>query len=71
MICSVSGLAGCSISQEQAQCVVPYCVPLYCELVTEADASYIVEQTRFGVFQKEIYNFETLHKFIQRTCAVF
>jgi hypothetical protein len=26
---------------------------------------------KYKMFQKELYNFEGLHKFIQRTCAVF
>jgi hypothetical protein len=25
----------------------------------------------YGVFQKELYNFESLYKFIQRTCTIY
>jgi hypothetical protein len=29
------------------------------------------EESEFRVFQKELYNFESLYKFIQKTCAMF
>jgi hypothetical protein len=28
-------------------------------------------QATYRVFEKELYNFERVYKFIQRTCAVF
>jgi hypothetical protein len=30
-----------------------------------------LEFTKYGMFQKELYNVESLYKFIQRTCTVF
>jgi hypothetical protein len=46
------------------------CLTCDLALVTEL-ASARADFNRYNVFEKELYNFESLHKFIQRAYTVF